>query len=45
MSIPKTPHCPKGMQFVNADYLVDAHELSRTEEKIRTLLETEQDQR
>lgn len=43
--MPKTPHCPKGMQFVNADYLVDAHELNRAEEKIRTLFETEQDQR
>ena len=43
--MPKTPHCPKGMQFVNTDFLVDAHELGRLEENIRRLLESEQDQR
>jgi len=30
----KNPHAPKGMQFVNADFLIDAHELSRAEDKI-----------
>jgi len=39
----KTPHCPKGMQFVNTDFLIDAHDLGKFEDKLKTYLEDEQD--
>lgn len=41
----KTPHCPKGMQFVNTDFLIDAHDLGKFEDKLKTYLEDEQDRR